>query len=132
LSSVPYKFARKTDDPQSDLLRYVVDNPLSRFSEAIRSLKVAVDFNSIVRENRLLAVTSTLPNEGKSTLSTNLAQLMAHGGARVILIDADLRNPSLSRELVPDAQAGLVDVVAQREQLENVLVIDPETKLAIL
>lgn len=119
-------------NPQPDLLRYVVDNPLSRFAEAVRSVKVAIDLNSIVRENRVLATTSTLPNEGKSTLSTNLAQLMAHGGARVILVDADLRNPSLSRALVPDAKIGLVDVVAQKARLEDALVVDPETKLSIL
>ncbi|MCK1317393.1 MULTISPECIES: polysaccharide biosynthesis tyrosine autokinase [unclassified Bradyrhizobium] len=120
------------NNPAPDLLRYVVQNPLSRFAEAVRSLKVAVDLNSIVRENRVLAVTSTLPNEGKSTLSTNLAQLMAHSGARVILVDSDLRNPSLSRALVPDAKVGLVDVVAQKAQLEEALILDPETKLSIL
>ncbi|WP_407117222.1 polysaccharide biosynthesis tyrosine autokinase [Bradyrhizobium sp. LMG 9283] len=126
------KLAMKKNNPEPDLLRYVVNNPLSRFSEAVRSVKVAVDLNSIVRENRVLATTSTLPNEGKSTLSTNLAQLMAHGGARVILVDADLRNPSLSRALVPDAKIGLVDVVAQKAQLEDVLIVDRETKLSIL
>lgn len=125
------KLARK-GNPQSDLLRYVVEHPLSRFAEAVRSVKVAIDLNSIVRENRVLATTSTLPNEGKSTLSTNLAQLMAHGGARVILVDADLRNPSLSRALVPDAKIGLVDVVAQKARLEDAMVVDPETKLSIL
>lgn len=131
-ASLAGKLSKKKNNPQPDLLRYVVNNPLSRFSEAVRSLKVAVDLNSIVRENRVLAVTSTLPNEGKSTLSTNLAQLIAHGGARVILVDADLRNPSLSRALVPDAKIGLVDVVAQKAQLEDTLLVDPETKLAIL
>lgn len=125
------KLGRK-NNPEPDLLRYVVNNPLSRFSEAVRSVKVAVDLNAIVRENRVLATTSTLPNEGKSTLSTNLAQLMAHGGARVILVDSDLRNPSLSRALVPDAKIGLVDVVARKVQLEDALVVDPETKLSIL
>lgn len=126
------KLAKKRDNPQPDLLRYVVENPLSRFAEAVRSLKVAIDLNSIVRENRVLAVTSTLPNEGKSTLSTNLAQLIAHGGARVILVDSDLRNPSLSRALVPDAKIGLVDVVGQKALLEDALIVDPETKLSIL
>ncbi|MDA9418925.1 exopolysaccharide biosynthesis protein [Bradyrhizobium sp. CCBAU 11445] len=125
------KLARK-GNPQPDLLRYVVDNPLSRFSEAVRSLKVAVDLNSIVRENRVLAVTSTLPNEGKSTLSTNLAQLMAHSGAKVILVDADLRNPSLSRALRPDAKVGLVDLVGQKVQLPDAVSLDPQTGLAVL
>ncbi|MCA1411024.1 polysaccharide biosynthesis tyrosine autokinase [Bradyrhizobium sp. NBAIM20] len=117
---------------QPDLLRYVVGNPLSRFSEAVRSVKVAADLNQILRENRVLATTSTLPNEGKSTLSSNLAQLVAHGGARVILVDGDLRNPSLSRALVPDAEAGLVDVIAQKVKLEDALLLDPETQLSIL
>ncbi|UWU67629.1 polysaccharide biosynthesis tyrosine autokinase [Bradyrhizobium sp. NC92] len=126
------RLAKSKSDPQANLLRYVVDNPLSRFAEAVRSLKVAVDLNSIVRENRVLAVTSTLPNEGKSTLSTNLAQLMAHSGAKVILVDADLRNPSLSRSLRPDAKIGLVDVVAQKVQLEDAVSVDPQTGLAVL
>lgn len=121
-----------SNSQQPDLLRYVVGNPLSRFSEAVRSVKVAADLNQILRENRVLATTSTLPNEGKSTLSSNLAQLMAHGGARVILVDADLRNPSLSRALVPDAKVGLVDVIAQKVKLEGALLVDPETKLSIL
>lgn len=115
-----------------ELLRYVVDHPLSRFAEAIRSLKVAIDLNSVVKENQVIAVTSTLPNEGKSTISTNLAQLMAHGGARVVLVDADLRNPSLSRALSPVGSAGLVDVVAGKTLLESALVVDPVTKLAFL
>lgn len=123
--------ANKSPNGES-LLRYVVDHPLSRFSEAIRSLKVSLDINSIVRENRVIAVTSALPNEGKSTLSINLAQLMAHGGARVILVDVDLRNPSLSRALLPGAEIGLLEVVAQKTRLEDAWTIDPETSLAVL
>ena len=124
--------AARGDAAERELLRYVVDHPLSRFSEAIRSLKVAIDLNSIVRENRVIAVTSTLPNEGKSTISTNLAQLIAHGGARVILVDADLRNPSLSRSLAPSGAPGLIDVVAQKLSLEEALIVDPATRLAFL
>ncbi|MCA1550704.1 polysaccharide biosynthesis tyrosine autokinase [Bradyrhizobium sp. BRP19] len=131
-ASLSARFRKGKAEPEPDLLRYVVDNPLSRFAEAVRSLKVAVDLNAIVRENRVLAVTSTLPNEGKSTLSTNLAQLMAHSGAKVILVDADLRNPSLSRALRPDAKVGLVDMVAQKVQLEDAVSIDPHTGLAVL
>ncbi|UPK25711.1 polysaccharide biosynthesis tyrosine autokinase [Bradyrhizobium sp. 195] len=132
VASGPIKVGKKKSNPEPDFLRYVVDNPLSRFSEAVRSLKVAIDLNSIVRENRVLAVTSTLPNEGKSTLSTNLAQLIAHGGARVILVDADLRNPSLSRALRPDAKSGLVDLVSSKAQLDEVVSVDPQTGLTIL
>ncbi|MGY4472358.1 succinoglycan biosynthesis transport protein ExoP [Bradyrhizobium sp. LB9.1b] len=123
---------KKSGNSQRDILRYVVENPLSRFAEGVRLLKVAADLNSNVRENRVLAITSTLPGEGKSTVSTNLAQLIAHSGARVVIVDADLRNPSLSRALVPDAQVGLIDVIAGRVRLEDAMVTDPETKLSIL
>ncbi|TQF35679.1 exopolysaccharide biosynthesis protein [Bradyrhizobium sp. UNPF46] len=126
------RFTKQKEDAQPNLLRYVVDQPLSRFAEAVRSLKVALDLNSVVREHRVLAVTSTLPNEGKSTLSTNLAQLMAHSGHKVILVDADLRNPSLSRALRPDASIGLVDLIAQKAQLQDVISVDPQTGLAVL
>ncbi|WP_036026545.1 polysaccharide biosynthesis tyrosine autokinase [Bradyrhizobium yuanmingense] len=124
------KSAKDKGASQPELLRYVVVHPLSRFTEAVRSVKVAVDLNS--RENPVIAVTSTLPNEGKSTLSTNLAQLVAHSGARVVLVDADLRNPSLSRAVTPGAQVGLLDVVMQKARLEDALIIDPETRLAVL
>ncbi|WP_375308911.1 polysaccharide biosynthesis tyrosine autokinase [Bradyrhizobium sp. A11] len=130
--AAPGSIGKRKSNPEPDFLRYVVDNPLSRFSEAVRSLKVAIDLNSIVRENRVLAVTSTLPNEGKSTLSTNLAQLIAHGGARVILVDADLRNPSLSRALRPDSKSGLVDLVSHKAQLDDVVSVDPQTGLVLL
>ncbi|MCK1397447.1 polysaccharide biosynthesis tyrosine autokinase [Bradyrhizobium sp. 4] len=128
----PFRNIISAETPQPDMLRYVVDHPLSRFSEAIRSVKVAVDLNSIVRENRVLAVTSTLPNEGKSTVSTNLAKLMAHSGMRVILVDADLRNPSLSRALLPESKIGLVDLIGQKARLEDAVSIDSATQLSIL
>ncbi|MGY3508923.1 polysaccharide biosynthesis tyrosine autokinase [Bradyrhizobium lupini] len=126
------KAASRKSDPQSDLLRYVLNHPISRFSEAIRTVKVAVDLNSVVRENKVIAITSTLPNEGKSTVSTNFAQLIAHSGARVILLDADLRNPSLSRAMAPAATVGLIDVVAGRKKLDEVLITDAGAGLAFL
>ena len=126
------KISTRKSDPQSALLRYVLNHPISRFSEAIRTVKVAVDLNSVVRENRVIAITSTLPNEGKSTVSTNFAQLIAHSGARVILLDADLRNPSLSRAMAPTATVGLIDVVAGRKKLDEVLIVDDAAGLAFL
>uniref|UniRef100_UPI001954494A hypothetical protein n=1 Tax=Stenotrophomonas maltophilia TaxID=40324 RepID=UPI001954494A len=61
-----------------------------------------------------------------------LALLMAHAGARVIVVDCDLRNPSLSRSLAPAATAGIVEVVAGRCSLEEAIWRDPKTNLAVL
>ena len=79
----------------------VIDAPFSRFAEEIRSIKLAIDVNGVVKANRIVAFTSSVPEEGKSTTSTAFALLAAQAKARVILVDCDLRNPSLTRRLVP-------------------------------
>ena len=79
------------------VLWHVVDSPFSRFSEGIRSIKVASDQLNLSKSNKLVGVTSARPNEGKSTIAISLAQLMAQSKSAVILIDCDIRNPSLSR-----------------------------------
>jgi succinoglycan biosynthesis transport protein ExoP len=112
-----------------DLLWHTVDSPFSRFTEGVRAIKMAADAN---RANKVFAVTSSLPNEGKSTVATALALLIAQGGARVILVDADLRNPSLSRELAPGAEFGLLDALSNKMALGDVVWIDPLTRLQFL
>src|SRR5207253_1323560 len=69
---------------------------------------------------------------GKSTVAAGLAQLLAQGGARVILVDCDLRNPSLSRSLAPGASVGFLDVVAGKRSFEEAVWIDSATKMAFL
>jgi len=118
---------RRTDR----MLSYVVDSPFSRFTESLRSLKVAVDLNGALKENKIIGITSTLPNEGKSTVSSNFAELIAHAGGRVLLIDLDLRNPSLSRALAPDAR-GLIDVISGKMALADAIWTDRATGLAFL
>lgn len=56
--------------------------------------------------SRLIGVTSTLPNEGKSTIACNLAALMADASKPVILLDADLRNPTLAPRPAPSRRSG--------------------------
>jgi succinoglycan biosynthesis transport protein ExoP len=110
------------------LLRYVIDSPLSRFAESIRAIKVTAD----ICGNKVIGLTSSLPNEGKSTISACLAQLCAHGGARVILVDCDLRNPLLSRELAPKATVGLIDILTGAAGLDQVTWTDQSTQLSFL
>ena len=112
--------------------RVSVNEPFSRFTEALRSVKVAADLANATAHNKVIGVTSTLPNEGKSTTSINFAHLIAHSGSRVLLVDADLRNPSLSRGLARDAEAGFVDVVAGRKTLDEVVWTDPVSQLSFL
>ena len=118
--------------PNAGLLRYVIDSPLSPFAESIRAIKVNVDADGAARSNKVVGITSSLPNEGKSTIAASLAQLSAHGGARVILVDCDLRKPSLSQKLVPNATPGLIDVITDTASLDKVVWSDPSTQLSFL
>jgi len=115
-----------------NLLTYVVDAPFSQFTELLRSLKVVADLNGDVQANRVIGVTSTLPNEGKSTIAANFAAMIAHAGSRVILVDADLRNSSLSRIFSPDTSAGLVEVAAGKTALDDAIWTDSGSGLSFL
>ena len=107
--------------------------PFSRFAEAIRAIKLAVDLNGDVgNASKVIGFTSSIPNEGKSTIAASLALLMAQVGARVILVDCDLRNPTLSRKLAPNADCGLLDVIVGTTPLEDAMWRDASTNLAFL
>jgi capsular exopolysaccharide synthesis family protein len=110
----------------------VVDAPSSPFAESIRSIKLATNLNMTNRRNKVVGFTSSVPNEGKSTIAAALALLTAQSGNRVIIVDCDLRNPSLSRRLAPQATIGLVDVISGARRLEEVVWTDPTNSLVVL
>jgi polysaccharide biosynthesis transport protein len=120
--------AARSIAPSRPFMRQVIDEPLSAFAEAFRSIKVAADISG----SSVIGITSTVPAEGKSTVSSNLAQLMAHAGKRVILLDGDLRNPSLTRALARGARAGLIEVLNGQTPLDSAIYIDEITGLQFL
>jgi succinoglycan biosynthesis transport protein ExoP len=117
---------------QAALYAEVISAPFSRYTEGIRAIKVAADLNMMQNPNRVVGITSTLPNEGKSTVAGSLAQLMAQAGAKVLLIDADLRNPSLTRRIATSAKLGLIEVVQGRASFDDAKWHDPVTGLDLL
>jgi capsular exopolysaccharide synthesis family protein len=110
----------------------VINSPSSPYAEAIRSIKLTVDLNGKANGTKVVGLTSCLASEGKSTLAAAMATLIAQSGARVILIDCDLRHPSLSRVLAPGADAGFVDVVAGKLDLADAIWTDPTTNMEFL
>ncbi|KRR18877.1 AAA family ATPase [Bradyrhizobium retamae] len=123
---------QRTIAKDSAIHRAVVDRPLSRFAEAIRSIKLAIDLNATKTSNQVIGITSALPNEGKTTIAASLAQLIGHGGKSVIIVDCDLRNPSLSSSLAPNAAAGIIEVTNGSRSIEETVWRDPTTNLAFL
>jgi succinoglycan biosynthesis transport protein ExoP len=115
------------------IMRAMIDSPSCPYAEAIRSIKLTVDLNNSNQANaKIIGLTSCLPSEGKSSVAAAMASLIAQGGARVILMDCDLRNPSLSRALAPDASFGFLDVVAGTAEFEEAVWNDSTTNMAFL
>lgn len=116
----------------STVTNFVVDHPLSAFAEALRSTKIAADFTIGDGQPKIIGVVSTLPGEGKTTVSINFAELLASQGSRTLLIDGDFRNPGLTRAVARQATAGLVEVLTDGRALKDVLLFNPSTRLAVL
>ncbi len=113
-------------------LREVVERPFSYFSETVRNIKVSIEQIRHHRDLSVVGVVSSLPGEGKTTLSANLAFLMGKTGSRVLLLDADLRRPMLSRSLAPDAVVGLVEVLTGEIDLADAVRKDARTGVDFL
>ncbi len=88
------------------------DDPRSAFAEAYRSVRTALQFSTASGVPRVLAVTSAMSSEGKSTTAVSLAIQFAQAGKRTLLVEADLRKPSLHRTLNLDNQVGLTNYLA--------------------
>ncbi|MGQ9708496.1 MAG: GumC family protein [bacterium] len=88
-------------------------------AEAFRLLRTSLAFTSVDRPLRTIAVTSTLPGEGKSTVAVNLAAVLAQAGSRVLLIDADLRYPLLHHLFGQARKPGFTDLIVQGKSTDG-------------
>jgi capsular exopolysaccharide synthesis family protein len=111
---------------------YLVEKPMSGFAEAFRVLRTSIMHARIDNPVRVLAVTSALPEEGKTTASLCLARIAALSGQRVALIDCDLRRQSLAEVLDAAPQHGLLDVLMGNVSWRNAITEDEETSAHLL
>lgn len=98
-----------TDDRPNTLI--TITNPRSPISEAYRTLRTNLEFSSLDKPIRSMVVTSAAPEEGKSTTLANLAVTIAQSGKKVILVDCDLRRPSLNQLFNARGSAGFTDMM---------------------
>jgi capsular exopolysaccharide synthesis family protein len=92
---------------------FILDQPMSPESEAIRLLRANVEFAVASSEINTLAVTSAGPGEGKSTVTANLAVAMAQAGYSVVIIDADMRRPAQQEAFALSNERGLSTLLAR-------------------
>lgn len=103
----------------SDMTAQDIEERQGELSEAYYSIRATVDYASSGATKKSFLVTSSQPGEGKSTTSIALARDFARIGRRVLLIDADLRNPSLHRTMGLPKEVGLIDVLMNMRSFEE-------------
>jgi polysaccharide biosynthesis transport protein len=108
------------------------DDPLSVRAEAVRRLRTNLQFVEAAEQSRSVVVTSSIPGEGKTTAALNLAASLSDAGLNVVLVDADLRRPSLARYVGIDGSVGLTTVLIGEANLDDVLQPWGDSSLRVL
>ena len=112
--------------------QYLMEKPLSAYAESIRSVFTAIKLSNVDKQPKVVLITSSLPQEGKTTLAVSLATFAARSHKRVLIMDLDLRHPSVHRELGWQVSGGIVEFMANERSLEEVIHHDLETGLHFL
>ena len=122
--------ARRPSDPtsqtpaQRNLL--VLTSPKSQFAEAFRALRTSLLLSIAGREPQTILLTSATPSEGKTTASLNLAAVLAQRDVRVLLIDADLRRPTVHHRFGLNGKVGLTSVLTGSLSLREAIQTVPD------
>lgn len=125
IGSIPFD----SEAPRQPLL---LENGLSTRSESFRVLRTNLVFVGTAERARTIVMTSSLPNEGKTTTAANLGVVLAESGASVCLVEADLRRPRLLEYFGLEGAVGLTDLLIGRADLADVLQPYGKHQLALL
>ena len=115
------------DVEKSKMLALVTyERPRSEAAEAYRALRTSILLSSFGAPPKVILVTSAQPQEGKTTISANSALVLAQGGSRVLLVDADLRRPGLERLFGIKSLIGMSTVISGSCKVEDAIISCPE------
>lgn len=116
-----------------DIMTFSVDQPVSNFAETLRTGKMSITLrHGQVQRAPRIGIVSCFPAEGKTTTAANFANLLAQQGARVVLIDGDMRNPGLTRALGREFDTGLVNVLLGEVDWRETVHLVQETGLHVI
>jgi len=119
LDLVPEVKVKKFSRPE--FAKYIKDNPLSQFAEAIRGVHLGILTSNVDKPPKSILVTSSVPEEGKSLVACALAEIIIASGSKVLLVDCDLRRPSLHDYFGFSRSPGLVEFMSGAAELNEII-----------
>lgn len=111
---------------------YLVARPMSAFTEALRVLRTVIVYSKLDLASKVVAITSALPDEGKTTIAACLARVAAMSGQRVVVVDCDLRKQSINDVLNVESDVGILQVLAGEAPWRAAIIRDEATEAHIL
>ncbi|MES1156679.1 MAG: polysaccharide biosynthesis tyrosine autokinase [Alphaproteobacteria bacterium] len=111
---------------------YLVARPMSAFTEALRVLRTVIVYSKLDLSTRVVAVTSAVPDEGKTTISVCLARVAAMSGQKAVVVDCDLRKQSINDIIDVSTDVGLLHVLAGEKSWREAIVHDPSSEADVL
>jgi len=120
------------DETKGRAADYMIDRPMSSYAESIRSVYTSLLLTQNIEPIKSIVISSCQPDEGKSTLALSLARMIANSGQRAILLEADLRRPSIHQLLGIERGIGLAEVLIGSCTLCDALCTDSKTSADVL
>lgn len=133
LGSIPFISSRgvlglgKSNPPD-----FMTNNPLSAYAESVRYLRAAIAFSDLDSATKTVAITSSLPNEGKTSLTLSLGRMSAMSGSRTLVIDGDFRRRELTRMVGISPEIGFIEHLFGAGSLDEAIHKDTKSSLDIL
>lgn len=104
----------------------------NQVAEQFRSLRTNIVFSFLGDEIKSIVVTSSLSGEGKSTIVSNLAVTLASSGKRVVIVDCDLRKPTIHKKFLLSNSKGLTNILIKDGKIEDILIASNVPNLFVL